>query len=175
MDSCLRKAFLRDGRGRTTETEQEFLFRTAFCERVEIGMGRRECREEIFKLLFRVEFNRVEDMPEQMSLFFNDINEEEEPKTVDAESRHYIEGKYRKIMEKLSEIDRMIDEKAEKWDTKRMSKVDLTIIRLAVYEMLYDDDIPVGVAINEAVELAKKFGQDESSGFVNGVLARFTK
>ncbi len=54
-----------------------------------------------------------------------------------------------------------------------MGKVDVTIIRLAVYEICYDDDIPTGVAINEAVELAKKFGQDESAGFVNGVLAKF--
>lgn len=138
-------------------------------------MGRRESREEIFKLLFRVEFNSVEDMPEQMSLFFNDIDEDEEPKVVDVESRRYIEDKYKNIMEKLPEIDKLIDEKAEKWNTSRMGKVDLTIIRLAVYEMLYDEDIPTGVAINEAVELAKKFGQDESSGFVNGVLARFTK
>ncbi len=52
-------------------------------------------------------------------------------------------------------------------------KVDLTILRLAVYEIVFDDDVPTGVAINEAVELAKKFGQEESSGFVNGVLAKF--
>ena len=54
-----------------------------------------------------------------------------------------------------------------------MGKVELTIIRLAVYEMLFDEEIPTSVAINEAVELAKKFGQDESSAFVNGVLAKF--
>ena len=54
-----------------------------------------------------------------------------------------------------------------------MSKVDLTILRLAVYAICYDEDVPTGVAINEAVELAKKFGQDASFGFVNGVLAKF--
>ncbi len=54
-----------------------------------------------------------------------------------------------------------------------MSKVDLTILRLAIYEIRYDEDVPTGVAINEAVELAKKFGQDASYGFVNGVLAKF--
>ena len=62
---------------------------------------------------------------------------------------------------------------AEGWQTKRMGKVDLTILRLAVYEIKYDEDIPTGVAINEAVELAKKFGQDSSPAFVNGVLAKF--
>lgn len=54
-----------------------------------------------------------------------------------------------------------------------MGKVDLTILRLAVYEIVFDEDVPTGVAINEAVELAKRFGQEESSGFVNGVLAKF--
>ncbi len=130
-------------------------------------MSRRELREQTFKLLFRVEFNSPEDMAEQEKLFFED---EDAAKESDAE---YISGKYNKIMQKLSEIDAMLNEKAEGWDTTRMSKVDLAILRLAVYEILYDESIPTGVAINEAVELAKKFGQDASSGFVNGILAKF--
>ncbi len=130
-------------------------------------MSRRELREQIFKLLFRVEFNSPEDMPEQEKLFFED---EEAAQEKDAE---YIADKYGKIERKLPEIDALINEKAEGWDTTRMSKVDLTILRLAVYEILFDETVPTGVAINEAVELAKKFGQDASSGFVNGVLAKF--
>lgn len=130
-------------------------------------MSRRELREQIFKLLFRVEFNKMEDMPEQEELFFED---EDAAKDGDAV---YISGKYHKISEKLSEIDALLNEKASGWDTGRMSKVDLTILRLAVYEICYDEDVPTGVAINEAVELAKKFGQDASYGFVNGVLAKF--
>ena len=85
----------------------------------------------------------------------------------------YVSEKYQKIQEKLPQIDEMINEKAEKWDTARMSKVDLTILRLAVYEIMFDDSVPTGVAINEAVELAKKFGQDASFSFVNGILAKF--
>ena len=130
-------------------------------------MSRRELREQIFKLLFRVEFNKMEDMPEQEQLFFED---EEAAKDEDAT---YIADKYHKMSEKLSEIDSRLNEKAKGWDTGRMSKVDLTILRLAVYEICYDEDVPTGVAINEAVELAKKFGQDASFGFVNGVLAKF--
>ena len=130
-------------------------------------MSRRELREQIFKLLFRVEFNSPEDMPEQEKLFFED---EEAAQEKDAE---YIADKYGKIERRLPEIDALINEKAEGWDTTRMSKVDLTILRLAVYEILFDETVPTGVAINEAVELAKKFGQDASSGFVNGVLAKF--
>ena len=67
----------------------------------------------------------------------------------------------------------MINETAKGWSTDRMGKVDLTILRLAVYEIRYDEDVPTGVAINEAVELAKKFGQEGSFAFVNGVLAKF--
>jgi N utilization substance protein B len=84
-----------------------------------------------------------------------------------------IRDKYEKIAAKLPQIDEMINEKTLGWDTERMAKVDLTIIRLAVYEIKFDEDIPTGVAINEAVELAKKFGQDGSASFVNGVLAKF--
>ena len=67
----------------------------------------------------------------------------------------------------------MVNEKAESWTTGRMGKVELTILRLGIYEIKFDEDIPTGVAIDEAVELAKKFGQDGSGAFINGVLARF--
>ena len=131
-------------------------------------MGRRELREQIFKLLFRVEFNPLEDMPEQEKLFF-----EEEENAADEKDEQYILGKYGDIVSKLDVIDEMINKEAKGWETGRMGKVDLTLIRLAVYEMKYDDDIPTAVAINEAVELAKKFGQDGSGAFVNAVLAKF--
>lgn len=84
----------------------------------------------------------------------------------------YISGKCEDIVAHLAEIDEAIDAVAEGWKTGRMGKVDLTLIRLAVYEMKYDEDVPVGVAINEAVELAKKYGTDESPAFINGVLAK---
>lgn len=131
-------------------------------------MSRRELREQIFLLLFRVEFNDLEDMPEQMRMFLED--EESARRQADAD---YISAKYGKIMEKLSEIDEQINDKAENWDVGRMGKVELTLLRLALYEMQYDEDVPVSVAINEAVELAKKFGQDNSGAFVNAVLAKF--
>lgn len=131
-------------------------------------MSRRELREQIFLLLFRVEFNELEDMPEQMRMFLED--DESAKSEADAD---YIAAKYGRIMEKLSEIDGQINAKAENWDVSRMGKVELTLLRLALYEMQYDEDVPVSVAINEAVELAKKFGQDNSGAFVNAVLAKF--
>lgn len=125
-------------------------------------------REQLFKLLFRIEFNDIEEMQEQCAFFFDDIDN-----PIDEKDMDFIQKKFDLLMEKLSEIDAKINEKAKGWTTDRMAKVDLTIIRLGVYEMLYDEDVPTSVAINEAVELAKKFGQDESYSFVNGVLARF--
>lgn len=133
-------------------------------------MNRRSLREQVFKLLFRVEFNLKEEMEEQCRLFL-----EHEDIEIEEQDAEYIVAKYTAIHEKLEEIDSMINEKAKGWSTDRMGKVDLTIIRLAVYEMKFDDTIPEGVAINEAVELAKKFGQDESAGFINGVLAKFVE
>ena len=75
----------------------------------------------------------------------------------------------------VEEIDRLLNDVSKGWKTARMNKVDLTILRLAVYEMKWDDDVPEGVAINEAVELAKRFGGDSSSSFVNGVLGKVAK
>ena len=131
-------------------------------------MGRREQREQLFKLLFRLEFNSAEDMPEQKQLFFDDSENK-----ISATATELISVKYDSILEKLSDIDKAINDKAEGWSTDRMGKVDLTLLRIAVYEILYDEEVPTGVAINEAVELAKKFGQDNSYGFVNGILGKF--
>ena len=131
-------------------------------------MGRRELREQLFKLLFRIEFNEKDEMPEQEELFF-----QEEENAASEKDEQYILKKYQDIVSKVDVIDEMINETAKGWETSRMGKVDLTLIRLAVYEIKYDDEIPTGVAINEAVELAKKFGQDNSPSFINGILAKF--
>lgn len=131
-------------------------------------MGRRELRERIFLLLFRVEFNRLEEMPDQVKMFFEDDEYEcSEKDTI------YITEKYNKISERLPELDGLLGKKVKGWDLVRMGKVELTILRLALYEVNFDEDVPVSVAINEAVELAKKFGQDSSGSFVNAILAKF--
>ena len=131
-------------------------------------MNRREQREQIFKLLFRVEFNEKNELADQCVMFFDDEDNAASEKDV-----AYIQGKFEKIIDKLGEIDEMINTTAKGWSTQRMGKVDLAIIRLAVYEIKFDEEVPTGVAINEAVELAKSYGQDGSAGFVNGVLAKF--
>ncbi len=136
-------------------------------------MGRRELREQIFLLLFRVEFNNPEEMPAQLKMFFETGSYDEDMHSFSEKDREYITEKYNHIMESLPDIDRQLSEKAENWDITRMGKVELTVLRLAVYEIEKDDSVPASVAINEAVELAKKFGQDGSGAFVNAVLAKF--
>lgn len=131
-------------------------------------MSRREVREQVFKLLFRVEFNLREEMAQQEEYFFED-----EENAVALKNHDEVTVKFNRILERLDGIDGELNGKVQGWNTERMGKVDLTILRLAVYEILYDDEVPTRVAINEAVELAKKYGQDSSSSFVNGVLAKF--
>ncbi len=133
-------------------------------------MNRSELREQVFKLLFRVEFNPMEDMSEQEELFTTTSDKEFSTKDAD-----YIREKYENIASKLPEIDEAINKETTGWNTSRIAKVDLTILRLAIYEIKYDESVPTGVAINEAVELAKKFGQEGSPSFVNGVLAKFAQ
>ena len=131
-------------------------------------MNRSELREQVFKLLFRVEFNTPEEMEEQVALFIEnsdvDINEKDAA---------FIRNRFEQVVEKLSEIDGLINNETTGWNTERIGKVELAILRLAVFEIKFDEQIPTGVAINEAVELAKKFGQDGASSFINGVLAKF--
>lgn len=131
-------------------------------------MRRSEIREHVFKLLFRVEFHDAADLDEQDKLYF-------EPLTLTTEHQQLITERTKKIEEKLPEIDSKIDELCVGWKKERIGKVELTIIRLAVYEALFDDDVPVNVAINEAVELAKKYGGDDSPSFVNGILGKLVK
>ena len=129
-------------------------------------MVRTELREHVFKMLFQVEFNRPDEMPEHLRLYFESLEHATD------RDQEYIRTKYEKVIPLIPEIDALINEKSTDWKTKRMNKVDLAILRLAVYEMKWDPDIPTGVAINEAVELAKRFSGEESPAFVNGVLGR---
>ena len=129
-------------------------------------MKRTEQREHIFKMLFGVEFNAGEDMPEQLELYFGQLEGAGE-KDLD-----YIREKVQKIASKVEEIDALINEHTARWKTSRMNKVDLTILRLAVYELRWDEDVPTGVAIDEAVELSKKYSSEDGPSFVNGVLAK---
>lgn len=117
-------------------------------------------------MLFRKDFHEASELKEQIELY---ISELEEP-TIEEFS--YLTVRFQAVIERLDEVDKILSDAASGWKLTRMSKVDLTILRLAVFEMRFDEEIPVKVAINEAVELAKTFGGDESPGFINGVLAK---
>lgn len=129
-------------------------------------MIRTELREHIFKLLFQEEFNREEDMQEHLKYYFMTLENAAD------KDKDYIQEKYEAVAGHIAEIDELINQYAKGWKTTRMNKVDLAILRLAVYEMKWDGEVPVGVAINEAVELAKCFGSEESGAFVNGILGK---
>ena len=129
-------------------------------------MVRRELREHVFKMLFQIEFIDVSEMPEHLELYFENI-----PNASDKD-KEYITNKVNNIIEKIEDLDIILNENTTGWKTTRMSKVDLTILRLALFEMKYDEDVPTSVAINEAVELAKGFSGESAPKFVNGVLAK---
>lgn len=132
-------------------------------------MSRTELREHIFRMLFRIEFNSAEEMKDQEGFYFEELEE------AAGKDQDYILEKYRAIVAKKEEIDALLNEVSEGWKTSRMNRVDLTILRLAVYEIQWDEDVPTGVAINEAVELAKKYSSDDGPSFVNGILAKVVK
>ena len=145
-------------------------------------MTRRELREHCFKMLFSANFYDTEEAEQQLDRYFDAPEEDEmdpDGKTevvhqvgLREEDKEYLHNRVEHIIESIPELDARLNQVAEGWKTRRMGKVELTILRLALYEMKYDDAIPDKVAINEAVELAKKFGGNDSPAFVNGILAK---
>ncbi|MEF9945841.1 MAG: transcription antitermination factor NusB [Lachnospiraceae bacterium] len=129
-------------------------------------MGRAEQREHIFRMIFEIEFCDKSEMPLQHQLYFDAVENLKE------KDKEYIEAKCTAIEQRVEEIDMLLNEHTTGWQTSRMNKVDLSILRLAVYEMKWDEEVPVGVAINEAVELGKKYSSEEGPTFINGVLAK---
>lgn len=130
------------------------------------SVTRRQIREHIFLMLFRKEFHNDQDLIEQMEMYLSELGEPTLDENV------YLTNRFKLILDNLEEIDNLLSQTASGWNLGRMGKVELTILRLAIFEMQFDDDIPVKVAINEAVELAKEFGGDDAPGFINGVLAK---
>ncbi len=126
-------------------------------------------REKLFLMLFQHEFHETAEYREQIALY----NENYEGETLtDTASNEELTERLFDIVDKLGSIDARLNAAISGWKLNRIGKVDITILRLAAYEMKYDDTIPVKVSVNEAVELAKKYGGDSSPSFVNGVLAR---
>lgn len=148
-------------------------------------MKRRTLREHCFKLLFCTDFYTKEEEVEQINAYMEQIEEEEYNENGEREVLHSVnlnedaqwELKERvdKILGMLSTIDEELEKVTKGWKLNRIGKVELTILRLACYEIKYDREVPTAVAINEAVELSKKYGGEESASFVNGILAKLVE
>ena len=130
-------------------------------------MTRRQIRENLYKMLFQVEFHDKDSLKNQMNIYLEDLE--------GANDRKELTDKFNELVENLEKIDAKIEEKADGWTVNRIAKSELTILRLGIYELLYVEDVPNKVAINEAVELAKSYGADKASGFINGILASVVK
>ena len=130
-------------------------------------MSRRTSREAAMKVLYQIEFHREMDEEGVNALLADNIGKNMEKQYTEAVCREVIKGKH--------EIDSLIEKHLKGWKISRISRVDLTVLRIAVCEMLYFDDIPVSVSINEAIELTKKYSTPESASFINGVLSSIDK
>ena len=131
-------------------------------------MKRRELREHLFKMVFIFSFTPEKDMDEQIDLYLDGIE------NIRESDREYLRNRCCAVHEHIDEIDSLLDRTAKGWTTDRFASADLAILRVACYEMLFDDNIPEGVAINEAVEIAKIYGGDDSPSFINGILGNIS-
>lgn len=148
-------------------------------------MKRALLRENTLRLLYLSDFHDKQELDTQIELYLKkmehleDIEELQDFKLEDLEypisnkDKIFIKERLTEIGRYVEEIDAAINEVAEKWTTDRMAKIDLTILRLAYYEIKFDESVPERVAIDQAVELAKKYGTDDSPKFINGILAKF--
>ena len=134
-----------------------------------MNISRTKLRDLSMKLVYQYDFYPNPELDEQTENFLTQQDE------LTAEDMEAITERMRDIYSHIGELDKKINENTEGWSSARMNKVDLSIIRLALYEIECDPEVPTRVAINEAVELAKQYGGDESPKFVNGVLAKFAK
>ncbi len=133
-------------------------------------MGRRNARKNAFYLLFQLDFVEKAEYEIVKEIFF----QEKEVPITEAE-KEFLLNLVNGTMNHLEEIDEIITNSARDWTIERMSKVELTIFRLAVYELNFDQKTPVGVVINEAIELSKTFSTEEGPAFVNGVLGKVAR
>jgi N utilization substance protein B len=124
---------------------------------------KRERRNALLEIMFESEF-RKDETPEDIYVI------SAEDREFSLEVGNYVRAMYFDIIEKLDVIDEKINMAASGWKTTRISKLSLCILRLAVYEMLFVDDIPAVISINEAVELSKKYDEPKAKSFINGVL-----
>lgn len=139
-------------------------------------MTRTEERDSIFRIVFREAFFPPERMGEQTEHYLDALLEEPEVFLPDMKQKmqpkdeEYIRDKVKAIIDKTEELDQMLESASKDWKLSRVGKAELAILRVGAYEIRFDDDIPEKVAINEALELAKKYCDEKAVSFINGVL-----
>ena len=132
-------------------------------------MSRKTAREVAFKIIFASNFQNEEITPESMMDAL--LKETESNDEINTEDMNYIKEVVHGVYQNMESLDEKIKNHLKGWKMDRICKTDLAILRLAIYEILFREDIPYKVSVNEAIELAKSFSEDNSSSFVNGVLA----
>ena len=137
--------------------------------------GRKSDRRHALCLVFAVDFHALPDFDIPLEFDYYCQHFAEDSVGVGVREDDYVLDVVNGICAKLCELDELIAQSAESWDISRIAKMDLAIMRLAVYEILYMENISHMVAINEAVEIAKEFSAEESSKFVNGILGRIAR
>lgn len=130
-------------------------------------MGRKQAREGSMQLLYQMTLN--DDFSDDALRSYLDNFSFGKSET------EYIEDAIENIMRNLDSIDKSIEENLKDWEIERVAKVDLSILRIAIYEILYREDIPIQVSINEAIEISKKYSSEDSYRFINGVLGGFVR
>ena len=135
-------------------------------------MTRHELRTCVFLLLYQMEFYPEDTYEEQQDIFLNEVKKED---PLSDDEQRFVTDMAESVKAVLPEIDAKIEAASQGWKLNRIAKAELAILRLGVYEALYDEDVPVKIAINEAVELAKDYGRDKGYAFVNGVLDTICK
>ena len=137
-------------------------------------MIRRVAREMVLQSLFQMDFTQAE--PAEALAIALEVQQDEEKSEEAAKAVKYAEKVLKGTAEKLADIDALIGKYAINWDVKRMPGIDRNILRMAIYEMRFGEEkVPVNVAVNEAVELAKQFGTEKSARFINGVLGKLMR
>ena len=138
-------------------------------------MTRREARRHAFMLIFQIPFHgvpSVEGLAEAKKWYYENMESSARPS---GKNGQYIDRTVWGVFERMAQIDGVIEKFLRDWDLNRIGKIDLALLRLSIYEMLREPDVPLGTAVNEAVELAKEYGTDDSPAFINGVLGNVSR
>ncbi len=137
-------------------------------------MNRRKSRETAMRLIYEMSINK-ENYEEIIKNFSDNDDSEEGDMDREALDMEYVKRILKGVQENMVKIDSTIEPYLKNWKLSRLSKIDLAILRICTYEILFEEDIPAIVSVNEGVELAKKYSQDTTGAFINGVLGNLVK